>query len=167
MKNNKNILIISSIIALIILVINIILTMIGQLYTFTTILTIIFIVSSTYLIIYTCKREFKVRKTPSLNIEDTIILKLEDLKSEDIVAIRNKKAIEIKDDSSIEKDLEIQRENKVTKEVIEEELSKTMFITDLKEKIKKFEAEQQKAKELEEAEELIELNKLIEEQKKK
>jgi len=42
-----------------------------------------------------------------------------------------------------------------------------MFITDLKEKIKKFEAEQEKEKELQEAEELIELNKLIKEQKKK
>lgn len=167
MTKNKNILIISSIIALIILVINIILTMIGQLYTFTTILTIIFIVSSTYLIIYACKREVKDSKTPLLSIEDTIILKLEDLKSEGVVPIRNKKEIEIKDDSSIKKDLEVQRENKVTKEVIEEELSKTMFITDLKEKIKKFEAEQEKAKELEEAEELIELNKLIKEQKKK
>ncbi|MBE6145817.1 MAG: hypothetical protein E7171_04270 [Firmicutes bacterium] len=167
MKNNKNILIISSIIALIILVINIILTMIGQLYTFTIILTIIFIVSSTYLIIYACKREVKASKTPLLSIEDTIILKLEDLKSESITPIRNKKEIEIKDDSSIKKDLEIQRENNVTKEVIEEELSKTMFITDLKEKIKKFEAEQEKEKELQEAEELIELNKLIKEQKKK
>ena len=167
MKNNKNILIISSIIALIILVINIILTMIGQLYTFTIILTIIFIVSSTYLIIYACKREVKESKTPLLSIEDTIILKLEDLKSESITPIRNKKEIEIKDDSSIKKDLEIQRENNVTKEVIEEELSKTMFITDLKEKIKKLEAEQEKEKELQEAEELIELNKLIKEQKKK
>lgn len=164
---NKYILITSSIVALIILVINIVLTMIGGLYTFATILTIIFGVSSTCLITYACKKEVKAKQTPLLSIENTIILKLEDLKSETITPIRNKKEIEIKDDSSIKKDLEIQRENKVTKEVIEEELSKTMFITDLKEKMKLFEAEQERIKQVEEAEELLELNKYIEEQNKK
>lgn len=164
---NKYILITSSIVALIILVINIVLTMIGGLYTFATILTIIFGVSSTLLITYACKKEVKAKQTPLLSIENTIILKLEDLKSETITPIRNNKEIEIKDDSSIKKDLEIQRENKVTKEVIEEELSKTMFITDLKEKMKQFEAEQERIKQVEEAEELLELNKYIEEQNKK
>lgn len=164
---NKYILITSSIVALIILVINIVLTMIGGLYTFATILTIIFGVSSTLLITYACKKEVKAKQTPLLSIENTIILKLEDLKSETITPIRNNKEIEIKDDSSIKKDLEIQRENKVTKEVIEEELSKTTFITDLKEKMKQFEAEQERIKQVEEAEELLELNKYIEEQNKK
>ena len=146
MKKNKNILIISSVIALLILVLNIVITMIAELFTLATLLTLIFIVGFTYLIIYISKKEIKENRTPLVNIENTIILKLEDLKSASIAPIRNQKEIKVKNDASIRKDLEIQRENKVTKEVIEDELSKTMFITDLKTKIKHFEAEQEKQK---------------------
>ena len=73
--------------------------------------------------------------------------------------------IEIINDQSIKKDLEVQRENNVTKEKIEEELSKTVFINDLKEKIKQFEEEQEIIKQQEEEKELKELNKLIKQRK--
>ena len=167
MKNNKYIITIFSSIALCILAINIVLTIVAGLDMLCTLLTTVFVVSLTSLLFYVSKKEPTPKKSPLVNIEDTIILKLEDLQSEGISPIRNEKEIEIVDDTSIKKDLEIQRENNVTKEIIEEELSKTIFINDLKEKMKLFEEEQRKLKEKEEAEELKELNKLIKEKNKK
>lgn len=167
MKNNKDIIIICSIIALCILAIDIILTMIAGLYTFSSILLVLFIIAVIALIIFAIKKQPKkeVKKSIINNIEDTIALKLEDLKSDSITTIRTKKEIEIINDQSIEKDLEVQRENNVTKEKIEEELSKTVFINDLKEKIKQFEEEQEIIKQQEEEKELKELNKLIKQRK--
>ena len=167
MKNNKDIIIICSIIALCILAIDIILTMIAGLYTFSSILLVLFIIAVIVLIIFAIKKQPKkeVKKSIINNIEDTIALKLEYLKSDSITTIRTKKEIEIINDQSIKKDLEVQRENNVTKEKIEEELSKTVFINDLKEKIKQFEEEQQIIKQQEEEKELKELNKLIKQRK--
>lgn len=167
MKNSKDIIIICSIIALCILAIDVILTMIAGLYTFSSILSILFVIALICLIIFSIKKQPKkeIKKSIITNIEDTIVLKLEDLKSDKISPIRNKKEIEIIDDKSIVEDLKIQKENNVTKETIEEELSKTLFINDLKEKIKNFEEEQEKIKEQEEAKELKELNKLIKQRK--
>lgn len=167
MKNNKDIIIICSIIALCILAIDIILTMIAGLYTFSSILLVLFIIAVIALIIFAIKKQPKkeVKKSIINNIEDTIALKLEDLKSDSITTIRTKKEIEIINDQSIKKDLEVQRENNVTKEKIEEELSKTVFINDLKEKIKQFEEEQEIIKQQEEEKELKELNKLIKQRK--
>ena len=167
MKNNKDIIIICSIIALCILAIDIILTMIAGLYTCSSILLVLFIIAVIALIIFAIKKQPKkeVKKSIINNIEDTIALKLEDLKSDSITTIRTKKEIEIINDQSIKKDLEVQRENNVTKEKIEEELSKTVFINDLKEKIKQFEEEQEIIKQQEEEKELKELNKLIKQRK--
>ena len=167
MKNNKDIIIICSIVALCILAIDIILTMIAGLYTFSSILLVLFIIAVIALIIFAIKKQPKkeVKKSIINNIEDTIALKLEDLKSDSITTIRTKKEIEIINDQSIKKDLEVQRENNVTKEKIEEELSKTVFINDLKEKIKQFEEEQETIKQQEEEQELKELNKLIKQRK--
>lgn len=167
MKNNKDIIIICSIIALCILAIDIILTMIAGLSSFGSILSCLFVIALVCLIIFIIKKQPKkeVKKSIINNIEDTIALKLEDLNSGKITTIRNQKEIEIIDDQSIIKDLEIQRENNITKETIEEELSKTVFINDLKEKIKLFEEEQEKLKQKEEEQELKELNKLIKQRK--
>ncbi len=162
MKKNRRIIIGCSIIALCILAINIILTIIASLDLLCAILTTIFVVSLTSLLFYISNKETKqVNKTPLTSIENTIILKLEDLKSESIIPIRNEKEIDLIDDESIKKDLEQQRENKVTKEVIENELGKTIFINDLKEKMRIFEEEQEKIRQKEEEKELKELNKLI------
>lgn len=163
MKKNKYIITIFSIIALCILAINIILTIVAGLDILCAILTTLFVVALTSLLFYISKPEDKnyQKKTPLINIEDTIILKLEDLQSEGITPIRNKEEIEIIDDSSIKEDLETQRASNVTKETIEEELSKTMFINDLKGRMKAFEEEQEKIREKEEEKELKELNKLI------
>ncbi len=168
MRKNKYITIIFSIIALSILAINIILTIVASLDILCAILTTIFVVSLTSLLFYISKPEENStkKKTPLINIEDTIILKLEDLQSEGISPIRNEKEIEIINDESIKKDLEIQRESNITKETIEEELSKTVFINDLKERMKLFEEEQEKLRIKEEEKELKELNKLIKANKK-
>lgn len=168
MKKNKYIITIFSIIALCILAINIILTIVASLDILCAILTTLFVVALTSLLFYISQPEEKnqKKKTPLINIEDTIILKLEDLKSEGIVPIRNDKELEIINDEPIKIDLEIQRENNITKETIEDELSKTIFINDLKDKMKLFEEEQAKLRQQEEEKELKELNKLIKERKK-
>lgn len=76
------------------------------------------------------------------DVENTIVYKLDELRSFKISPIRNEKAIEVVDDTAILEDLETSKEAKVTKEALEDEISKTMYIKDLKEKIKKFEEDE-------------------------
>ena len=163
MKNNKNIIIICAIIALSILSIDIILTLIAKQYSFSIIMIILFIIATLLLIKFTTKkvRKEKEKNNPLTNIEYTIKLKLEDLNSESIHPVKYDKPVEILNDESIKKDLEYQRQNNITKETIEEELGKTIFISNLKNKIKLFEEQQELIKQQEEEQELKELNKLI------
>jgi energy-coupling factor transporter transmembrane protein EcfT len=158
MKNNKNIIIICAIIALSILSIDIILTLIAKQYSFSIIMIILFIIATLLLIKFTNKKE---KNNPLTNIEYTIKLKLEDLNSESIHPVKSDKPVEILNDESIKKDLEYQRQNNITKETIEEELGKTIFISNLQNKIKLFEEQQELIKKQAEEQELKELNKLI------
>lgn len=168
MNKNKEVIIICSIIALFILEIGIILTTLAGLTSFSILLLIIFIIAIICLIKYVIKKDAidKQNDSPLVDIENTIMLKLEDLKSESITPIRNEKQIEIVNDNSIKEEIKIQRENNITKEVIEDELGKTIFINDLKEKIKLYEQEQEKIRIQEEEKELRELNDLIEKNRK-
>ena len=159
MKNNKDIIIICAIVALCILAINIVLTLIVGLYSFCVCLVILLIISLLFLLWFVTRKNKE--KKYLTNIEHTIRLKLEDLQSDSIVPIRNTHTVEIIDDTSIKRDLEQQREKNVTKEVIEEELSKTVFINNLKDKIKLFEKEQEVLRQHEEEQELNELRELI------
>lgn len=166
MKNNKKIIIVCSIILLCILVVNIILTMLAGILTFGSMLIVLFLITLISLILFaTHHKQEKKKKSPMVNIEDTIMLKLDDLNSNKITAIRNKEELTIIDDTSIKEDLNTQRENNVTKESIEVELSKTIFINDLKSKMKEFEIEQEKIKQQEEEQELKELKKLMKQKK--
>lgn len=166
MKNNKKIIIVCSIILLCILVVNIILTMVAGILTFGSMLIVLFLITLISLILFaTHHKQEKKKKSPMVNIEDTIVLKLDDLNSNKITAIRNKEELTIIDDTSIKEDLNTQRENNVTKESIEVELSKTIFINDLKSKMKEFEIEQEKIKQQEEENELKELRKLMKQKK--
>ena len=70
MKNNKDIIIICSIIALCILAIDIILTMIAGLYTFSSILLVLFIIAVIALII------FAIKKQPKKEVKKSIINKI-------------------------------------------------------------------------------------------
>jgi len=79
------------------------------------------------------------------NVENTIVYKLDELRSFKISPIRNNMEVQVVDDTAIKADLE----NNVTKEELEDEISKTMYIKDLKEKMKEYE-EQQDEKVLEE-----------------
>lgn len=166
MKNNKKIIIVCSIILLCILVVNIILTMVAGILTFGSMLIVLFLITLISLILFaTHHKQEKKKKSPMVNIEDTIVLKLDDLNSNKITAIRNKEELTIIDDTSIKEDLNTQRKNNVTKESIEVELSKTIFINDLKSKMKEFEIEQEKIKQQEEENELKELRKLMKQKK--
>ena len=90
------------------------------------------------------------------NVENTIVYKLDELRSFKISPIRNQEKIEIKDDEEIVKSIEESKENKITKENLEDEISKTMYIKDLKEKLQKYELEHQEEKKEEVKEEKIE-----------
>ena len=82
------------------------------------------------------------------NIENTIVYKLDELRSFKISPIRNNTEVKIIDDTAIKAELENKKDN-VTKEKIEDELSKTMYLKNLKEQMAEYE-EQQEAVILEE-----------------
>ncbi len=90
------------------------------------------------------------------NVENTIVYKLDELRSFKISPIRSQEKIEIKNDEEIVKSIEESKENKITKENLEDEISKTMYIKDLKEKLQKYELEHQEDKKEEVKEEKVE-----------
>ena len=71
------------------------------------------------------------------NVENTIVYKLDELRSFKISPIRNQQQIQVVDDTAIKTEIENNKE--LTKENLEDEISKTMYIKDLKEKMKQFE----------------------------
>ncbi len=77
------------------------------------------------------------------NIENTIVYKLDELRSFKISPIRNQEKIDVIDDTAIKEEIEHNTDDKLTTKALEEEISKTMYIRDLKEKIKQFEQEEQ------------------------
>ena len=91
------------------------------------------------------------------NVENTIVYKLDELRSFKISPIRNDMEVKVVDDTAIKAEIENNKENNITKEDLEDEISKTMYIKDLKEKIKQQEEaeeekvleEQQEAKKVE------------------
>lgn len=76
------------------------------------------------------------------DVENTIVYKLDELRSFKISPIRNEQKIEVVDDTAIKEEIEESKEQHITKESLEDEISKTMYINDLKEKIRQFEAEE-------------------------
>lgn len=77
------------------------------------------------------------------NIENTIVYKLDELRSFKISPIRNKEKIEVVDDTAIKEEIQHNGKENVTSQILEEEISKTMYLQDLKEKMKQFEAEEE------------------------
>lgn len=75
------------------------------------------------------------------NVEDTIVYKLDELRSFKISPIRNEETVEVVDDTAIKEALEDSKDKKITKENLEGEISKTMYIKDLKEKMQQYELE--------------------------
>ena len=79
------------------------------------------------------------------NVENTIVYKLDELRSFKISPIRNDMEVKVVDDTAIKAEIENNKENNITKEDLEDEISKTMYIKDLKEKIRQQEeAEEEK-----------------------
>ena len=76
------------------------------------------------------------------NLENTIVYKLDELRSFKISPIKQEKAIEVVDDTAIKNEIEEAKEHKITKESLEDEISKTMYINDLKERIRQYEEEE-------------------------
>jgi len=76
------------------------------------------------------------------NIENTIVYKLDELRSFKISPIRNQEKIAVVDDTAIKEEIKNNQEENITTSALQEEISKTMYIKDLKEKIQQFEAEE-------------------------
>ena len=95
------------------------------------------VVSPTEQSIKYMKEEPKKKDQESIldNVENTIVYKLDELRSFKISPIRSEQPIQVVDDTAIKEDLE----KDVTKEDLEDEISKTMYIKDLKEKMKQYE----------------------------
>ena len=73
------------------------------------------------------------------NIEDTIVFKLDEMRSYKISPIRNKKKIEVVDDTAIKKKIKDSKDFK--EETLIDELSKTTILKNLKEQIEELEKE--------------------------
>lgn len=73
------------------------------------------------------------------NLENTVVYKLDELRSFKISPIRNEGKIEIVDDTAIKEEL---KNSEVHKEALESEISKTTYIKELKEKIDRLEQEE-------------------------
>ena len=81
-------------------------------------------------------------------LENTVVYKLDELRSYKISPIRKKEKVEIIDDSAIKDVLE--NTTQLSRKTIEEELSKTQYLKDLKKKVEEAE-EKEEAKEIKEA----------------
>ncbi len=102
------------------------------------------VVSPTEQSIRYMKEDKESKETSNIldNVENTIVYKLDELRSFKISPIRSEQKIEVIDDTAIKEELEEAKEHHITKETLEDEISKTMYINDLKEKIRQFEEEE-------------------------
>ncbi len=78
------------------------------------------------------------------SLENTIVFKLDELRSFRISPIRNDKKIEVIDDTAIKTQIKENKKNKITRDLLEEELSKTAFIKNLKENTEEMEIKKEK-----------------------
>lgn len=101
------------------------------------------------------------------NLENTIVYKLDELRSFKISPIKQEKAIEVVDDTAIKNEIEEAKEHKITKESLEDEISKTMYINDLKERIRQYEEEELEKKQPKKEEVVPEVKKEEKKEEKK
>ncbi len=78
------------------------------------------------------------------NLENTMVYKLDELRSFKISPVRNKKKVEIVDDTAIKDVLE--NTTQISKKELEDELSKTQYLKDLKKKIEEYDSDNTKSK---------------------
>jgi len=96
------------------------------------------------------------------NIENTLVLKLDELKSVRISPIRNKKKIEVVDNSAIEE--KIKESKDFNEKTLVDELSKTTIIKNLQKQLNELEEQHNKEKE-EVKEDTIEIKEILPEEK--
>ena len=103
------------------------------------------------------------------NVENTIVYKLDELRSFKISPIKNEEKIQIVDDEAIKEEIKNSEANKLTSQALEAEISKTTYIKELREKIEKLEAEEAEKAAIKEKElkEIKKAEKAEKEQKKK
>jgi len=87
------------------------------------------------------------------DIEDTIVFKLDEMRSYKISPIRNKKKIEVKDDTVIKK--KIQENKDFNEKTLIDELSKTTILKNLKEQIEELEKEHNTEKKVVSLDEIV------------
>lgn len=97
------------------------------------------------------KEEKNEYETISEGLENTVVYKLDELRSYKISPIRKKEKVELVDDSAI-KDV-FENTTQLSRKALEEELSKTQYLKDLKKKIEEAEDREEalEAKEVEKA----------------
>lgn len=97
------------------------------------------------------KEEKNEYETISEGLENTVVYKLDELRSYKISPIRKKEKVELVDDSAIKDVLE--NTTQLSRKALEEELSKTQYLKDLKKKIEEAEDREEalEAKEVEKA----------------
>jgi hypothetical protein len=78
------------------------------------------------------------------NIEDTIVYKLDELRSFKISPIRNKEKIKVVDDTAIKDEIE-KGNNYVVEKDLENEMTKTLYLKDLKKKMQEMEEAEEQA----------------------
>ncbi len=78
------------------------------------------------------------------NVENTIVYKLDELRSFKISPVRSKKKVEIVDDTAIKDVLE--HTTQISKKELEDELSKTQYLKDLKKRIEDYDNDRPKHK---------------------
>lgn len=100
------------------------------------------------------------------NVENTLVYKLDEMRSFKISPIRQQETLEVVDDTAIVEDIK-NNDNHITKESLESEISKTMYIKDLKKKIKSLEEEEKQVTRAKKKEEKIKTRELEQKEAKK
>ncbi len=96
------------------------------------------------------------------NLEKTVVYKLDELRSFRISPIRNNEKINVVDDTAIKKGIEEAKEQEITSSALSSEISKTMYLKDLRERMLKYEEEQMgKTKELAKTQEEIKVKEKV------
>ncbi|HAB66773.1 MAG TPA: hypothetical protein DCE23_05345 [Firmicutes bacterium] len=75
------------------------------------------------------------------NLEKTVVYKLDELRSFKISPIRNNEKINVVDDTAIKKEIASSKDQEITSSALSSELSKTMYLKDLRERMLKYEEE--------------------------
>ena len=89
------------------------------------------------------KEDTEAKEQDQSILDNTIVYKLDELRSFKISPIRNQEKIDVVDDTAIKEEIEHNQDANLTTKLLEGEISKTKYIKDLQEKIRQFELEEE------------------------